>query len=127
MAETPLFITQTPRAQTLTCDADVGFPALGGARRAPGNALAPVIFGPEELLDLLPRNFDAHLSDNQTCEGTRNAGQCRADRQKEGNIGTEVSLQSHETSQLSTSIYLATQTVVRMRWKKKQHFISLII
>jgi len=79
MAETtfphPNTIDSTCRAKTLTCNADVGFPALGGACRAPGNALAPVIFGPEELLDLLAGNLNAYLSDNQTCQGTSNAGQ----------------------------------------------------
>lgn len=71
----PNTIDSTRRVKTLTCNADVGFPALGGACRAPGNTLAPIIFGPEELLDLLAGNLNAYLPDNQTCQGTSNIGQ----------------------------------------------------
>lgn len=111
----PNMIDSTHRVKTLTCNADVGFAALGGACRAPGNTLAPVIFGPEELLNLLAGNLNAYLSDNQTCQGTSNMGQCYAYRQKERSAGTEVCLQtSCETLQPSTNIYSATWTVIRM-------------
>lgn len=56
-----------------TCDADVGPAALGGARRAPGYALAPVILQPEQLLHLLPRHLDLHLSHLQAWEEERDA------------------------------------------------------
>lgn len=59
-------------SQALTCNADVGFAALGGACGAPGNALAPVILRPKELLHLLPGNLDADLPDYQTCQGASN-------------------------------------------------------
>lgn len=77
-----------PTISILTSDADVGFPALGGAGRAPGDALAPVVFWPEELLHLLAGNLNAYFSDNQTCRGTRTASQCHVQRKE----GAEVCL-----------------------------------
>lgn len=80
MAETALVLRQAPApplpSRALTGNADVGFAALGGARGAPRHALAPVILRPEELLHLLPRDLDAHLPHNQTCQEVRNTGHC---------------------------------------------------
>ena len=56
-----------------TCDADVGPATLGGACRAPGYTLAPVILQPEQLLYLLPRHLDLHLSHLQAWEEERDA------------------------------------------------------
>lgn len=55
----------------LTGDADVGAAALGGARRAPGHALAPIILQAKELLHLLPGHLNLHLPHQQPCRGTR--------------------------------------------------------
>lgn len=56
-----------------TCNADIGPATLGGARRAPGHALAPVIFQPKQLLHLLPQHLDLHLSHLQAWEEERDA------------------------------------------------------
>ena len=56
-----------------TCNADIGPATLGGARRAPGHALAPVILQPKQLLHLLPRHLDLHLSHLQAWEEKRDA------------------------------------------------------
>lgn len=54
-----------------TGDADIGSATLGGARRAPGHALAPVILQPKELLHLLPRHLNLHLAHPQAWEEKR--------------------------------------------------------
>lgn len=54
-----------------TCNADIGPVTLGGACRAPGHALAPVIFQSKQLLHLLPRHFNLHLSYPQAWEEER--------------------------------------------------------
>lgn len=50
------FLAQRLLIEVLTqvCNADIGPATLGGARRAPGHALAPVILQPEQLFHLLP-------------------------------------------------------------------------
>lgn len=50
----------------LTCNAHICLPALRGARGAPGHALAPVVFRPEEFFHLLARNLNAHFPYNET-------------------------------------------------------------
>lgn len=54
--------------RTLTSDADVGFAALGGPCRAPGNTLTPEVLGPKQLLHLLSSDLDAGLSHYQSCK-----------------------------------------------------------
>lgn len=54
---------------SLTSDADVGFAALGGPCRAPGNTLTPEVLGPKQLLHLLPSDLYAGLSHYQSFEG----------------------------------------------------------
>lgn len=51
----------------LTCNADMCLAAFGGSSRAPGHALAPVIFRTKQLLNLLTCNFNAGFSYHQTC------------------------------------------------------------
>lgn len=57
------------RMRLLTGDADVGFAALGGPRRAPGHTLAPEVLGPEELLHLLPGDLYAGFPHHQAYGG----------------------------------------------------------
>lgn len=69
-----LFLTSVGRwggkiRETHTGNADVGSATLGGSRRAPGHALAPVVLEPEEFLHLLPRHLDLHLSHPQAWPG----------------------------------------------------------
>ena len=50
----PVPNTNTHTALVLTCNADVGTVALGGASRAPGHTLAPVVLQTKQLLHLSP-------------------------------------------------------------------------
>lgn len=59
----------------LTGDADVGFAALGGPRRAPGHTLAPEVLGPEELLHLLPSDLYAGFPHHQAYGEEVNRGE----------------------------------------------------
>lgn len=83
----------------LTCNADVGLAALGGASWAPGDTLAPVVLGSKELFHLLAGNLDAHLTDDQTWQGTRSTGQNYAYRKE----GSEVCLQGWDLLMLCPS------------------------
>lgn len=115
------------RRHSLTCNADVGFAALGGACGAPGHALAPVILRPEELLHLLPGNLDADLPHNQTCQGARNTGQCWLTDGHKMSVVAEICSQScWETLQLSTNIYSATRAVIRIGNERNSHFICIM-
>lgn len=69
----------------LTGDADIGPAALGGARRAPGHALAPVILQAKQLLHLLPGHLDLHLPHQKPCKGTEARHQMGRSMQEQGN------------------------------------------